>query len=44
MGKIVHCQTVMHQEDVEALKQKTGESSVKEALSKAALAYLGKSG
>lgn len=39
-GKIVHVQSVLPQEDVEALKQKAGESSIKEAISKAVYHYL----
>ncbi len=38
--KIVHVQSVLPQEDVIALKEKTGESSVKEAISKAVYHYL----
>lgn len=38
--KIVHVQSVLPQEDVIALKQKTGEDSVKEAISKAVYHYL----
>lgn len=38
--KIVHVQSVLPQEDVIALKAKTGESSVKEAISKAVYHYL----
>jgi len=38
--KFVHVQSVLPQEDVVALKSKTGESSVKEALSKAVYYYL----
>lgn len=38
--KIVHVQSVLPQEDVMALKEKTGESSVKEAISKAVYHYL----
>lgn len=40
MTKIVHVQTVLTEEDINALKQKTGESSTKEALSKAVTHYL----
>ncbi len=39
-GKIVHVQSVLPEEDVLALKMKTGESSVKEAISKAVYHYL----
>ena len=38
--KIVHVQSVLQQEDVIALKEKTGESSVKEAIAKAVYHYL----
>ena len=38
--KIVHIQSVLPQEDVVALKQKSGESSIKEAISKAVYHYL----
>lgn len=38
--KIVHVQSVLPQEDVEALKNKTGESSIKDAISKAVYHYL----
>ena len=38
--KIVHVQSVLPQEDVIALKEKTRESSVKEAISKAVYHYL----
>jgi hypothetical protein len=38
--KFVHVQSVLPQEDVVALKTKTGESSVKEAISKAVYYYL----
>lgn len=38
--KIVHVQSVLPQEDVIALKEKTGESSVKEAIAKAVYHYL----
>ncbi len=40
MGKIMHVQTVLIEEDIEALKQKTGETSTKEALAKAVSHYL----
>ncbi|MCZ7358649.1 MAG: DUF5371 family protein [Candidatus Methanoperedens sp.] len=38
--KIVHVQSVLPQEDVIALKAKTGETSIKEAISKAVYHYL----
>lgn len=38
--RFVHIQSVLPQEDVIALKEKTGESSVKEAVSKAIYYYL----
>lgn len=38
--KLVHIQSVLPKEDVIALKQKTGETSVKDALSKAIYHYL----
>ena len=38
--KIVHIQSVLPQEDVIALKQKSGESSIKEAIAKAVYHYL----
>ena len=38
--KIVHVQSVLPQEDVIALKEKTHESSIKEAISKAVYHYL----
>ncbi len=38
--KFVHVQSVLPQEDVIALKQKSGESSIKEAISKAVYHYL----
>lgn len=40
MPRYVHVQSVLPQEDVIALKAKTGESSVKEAISKAVYFYL----
>ncbi|MCX9013597.1 MAG: DUF5371 family protein [Candidatus Methanoperedens sp.] len=40
MAKIMHTQTVLTVEDIEALKKKTGESSTKDALSKAVAHYL----
>ena len=40
MTKIVHVQSVLPYEDTIALKAKTGESSVKEAISKAIYHYL----
>ncbi len=38
--KLVHVQSVLPQEDIIALKEKTGESSIKEAISKAVYHYL----
>ncbi len=38
--KIVHIQSVLPKEDVIALLEKTGESSIKEAVSKAIYHYL----
>jgi hypothetical protein len=38
--KFVHVQSVLPQEDVIALKVKSGESSIKEAISKAVYHYL----
>ena len=38
--KYMHVQSVLPQEDVIALKKKTGKSSVKEAISKAVYYYL----
>ncbi len=40
MAKIMHAQTVLTVEDIEALKQKTGENSTKDALAKAVAHYL----
>lgn len=40
MTKIVHVQSVLPFNDSVALKQKTGESSIKEAISKAVYHYL----
>ncbi len=40
MTKIVHVQSVLPYEDTIALKAKTGESSIKEAISKAIYHYL----
>lgn len=40
MAKIMHAQTVLTVEEIEALKQKTGESSTKDAISKAIGHYL----
>lgn len=40
MSKIMHAQTVLTVEDIEALKQKTGETSSKDALAKAVQHYL----
>lgn len=38
--KYVHVQSVLPHEDVIALKQKSGESSIKDAISKAVYHYL----
>ncbi len=38
--KFVHVQSVLPQEDVILLKEKSGESSIKEAISKAVYHYL----
>ncbi len=38
--KLVHVQSVLPQEDIIALKDKTGESSIKDAISKAVYHYL----
>lgn len=38
--KFVHVQSVLPQEDVIALKKKSGESSIKEAISRAVYHYL----
>ena len=38
--KIVHVQSVLPLEDVIALKEKSGESSIKEAIAKAVYHYL----
>ena len=38
--KIVHVQSVLPEEDVVALKEKTGESSIQEAISTAVYHYL----
>ncbi len=40
MAKIMHAQTVLTVEDIDNLKQKTGESSTKDALAKAVTHYL----
>lgn len=40
MSKIMHVQTVLEVEDIEALKEKTGEPNTKDALSKAVKHYL----
>jgi hypothetical protein len=40
MVKIMHVQTVLTVDDIEALKRKTGESSTKDALEKAVTHYL----
>lgn len=38
--KFVHVQSVLPKEDVVALKEKTGETSIKEAIAKAIYHYL----
>ncbi|MDP2768176.1 MAG: DUF5371 family protein [Candidatus Methanoperedens sp.] len=40
MAKIMHAQTVLTTEDIEALKQKTGESNTKDAVAKAVKHYI----
>ncbi len=40
MAKIMHVQTVLVVEDIEALKMKTGEPSTKDALAKAVAHFL----
>lgn len=40
MTKIMHVQTVLTVDEIKALKQKTGESSTKDALEKAVTHYL----
>lgn len=40
MLKIMHVQTVLVTDDIDALKTKTGETSVKDALAKAVSHYL----
>ncbi|HEX7575698.1 MAG TPA: DUF5371 family protein [Candidatus Methanoperedens sp.] len=40
MVKIMHAQTVLTEDDIEALKTKTGESSTKDAIAKAVTHYL----
>ena len=40
MAKIMHAQTVLTVDDIEALKEKTGEASTKDALAKAVTHYL----
>jgi hypothetical protein len=40
MAKIMHAQTVLTVEDIDSLKEKTGESSTKDALAKAVTHYL----
>jgi hypothetical protein len=40
MAKILHVQTVLMEEDIEALKSKTGESTTKDAITKAVNHYL----
>ena len=40
MVKIVHAQTVLREEDIKALKEKTGEEQTQAALSEAVCHYL----
>ncbi|MHC1593646.1 MAG: DUF5371 family protein, partial [Methermicoccaceae archaeon] len=40
MSKIVHAQTVITEDDLNALKEKTGESSTKDSIAKAIEHYL----
>ncbi|MFZ3383144.1 MAG: DUF5371 family protein [Candidatus Methanoperedens sp.] len=40
MAKIMHVQTVLMVEDIDALKEKTGETNTKDALAKAVAHYL----
>jgi len=40
MAKIMHAQTVLTVDDIEALKEKTGEISTKDALAKAVAHFL----
>jgi hypothetical protein len=40
MAKIMHVQTVLTVEDIEAMKQKTGETNTKDALAKVVSHYL----
>jgi hypothetical protein len=40
MAKIVHVQTVLMEDDIQALKLKTGESTTKDAITKAVTHYL----
>ena len=40
MAKIIHVQTVLLADDLEALKKKTGESSTKDALARAVRHFL----
>lgn len=40
MVKLCHAQTVLFEDDIKALKEKTGETDIKEALSKAVAHYL----
>ncbi|VVB56157.1 Uncharacterised protein [uncultured archaeon] len=40
MAKIMHVQTVLMVEDIDALKAKTGETNTKDALAKAVSHYL----
>jgi hypothetical protein len=40
MAKIMHAQTVLTVDDIEALKEKTGQTSTKDALAKAVSHFL----
>lgn len=40
MKNLQHAQTVLTEEDIEALKKKTGESAIKDAIAKAVTHYL----
>lgn len=40
MARIMHAQTVLTMDDIDALKRKTGENSTKDALAKAVSHYL----
>ncbi len=40
MAKIVHAQTVLYEDEIEALKKKTGEPNTKDAIAKAIHVYL----